>query len=188
MSKLRTGVIAAGLVALLLIIPARTSAQATPDVRLSGIEWQPISGYISGARFNADKSGRLEDDYFGYPGSLPLPPEENRYAPYLQSQGYNLSAKVTNYETKAIRSVVWDITYFEGASKTQKLGCRRGILLGKISPGKTRTLRQNVSAVKFQTSSYSTINLLRVVYTDNTAWLSAGQMGPNRGDSLPCGL
>jgi hypothetical protein len=186
MMKLKTGFIAAALVAVLFAVP-QTYAQTTPDVRLSDVEWQPTFGYISGVRFNADKSGRLDEDYFGYPVSRPYPFEESKGAPYLPPQAYHLTAKVTNNEAKTIRSVVWETTYFEDAAKTQKLGCRKGILVGHISPGKTRTLRQHLVAGRFKTTAYSTTNLLRVDYTDNTAWLSAEQLRLNRGERRPCG-
>ncbi|MDQ1557228.1 MAG: hypothetical protein QOD32_288 [Pyrinomonadaceae bacterium] len=188
MSKPRTAfIVATALVASLLAIPV-TSAQTTaPDVQLSGVEWQPIFSYISGARFNADKSGRLEDDYFGYPQSRPFPYEESKGAPYLPQQGYNLIAKVTNNETKTIRAVVWEVTYFKDADKTQTLACRTTSLLGHVSPGKTKTLRQTLSAGKFKTTPYSTANLLRVDYTDNTAWLSSDLLKIKSGERRPCG-
>ncbi|MDX6272347.1 MAG: hypothetical protein QOD28_3570 [Acidobacteriota bacterium] len=189
MSKPRTAfIVATALVASLLAIPV-TSAQTTvPDVQLSGVEWQPNFSYISGARFNADKSGRLEDDYFGDPQSWSFPYEErNGGAPYLPRQGYNLVAKVTNNETKTIRVVVWEVTYFKDADKTQTLGCRTGSLVGHVSPGKTRTLRQTLSAEKFKTTPYSTANLLRVDYTDNTAWLSSDMLKIKSGERRRCG-
>ena len=188
MLKLRSGFIAAALVASLLFAIPVTSAQKTsPDVQLSNIEWQPLFGYISGARFNADKSGRLEDDYFGYPRSQPFPYEESKGAPYLPQQGYTLIAKVTNNETKTIRSTVWEVTSFKDATRTRKLGCRTASLLGHVSPGKTRTLRQTLTAVKFETTPYSTANLLRVDYTDNTAWLSSDMLMIKSGTRRRCG-
>jgi hypothetical protein len=186
MMKLKTGFIAAALAAVLFAV-SPTYAQTAPDVQLSDIKWQPTFSYISGARFNADKSGRLEDDYFGYPVSRPYPFEESKGAPYLPPQAYYLTAKVTNNEAKTIRSVVWEITYFEDAARTQKLGCRKASLVGHVSPGKTRTLRQHLSAGRFKTTPYSTTNLLRVDYTDNTAWLSAEQLRLNRGERQACG-
>jgi hypothetical protein len=118
-----------------------------------------------------------------------LPYGEAKGDPYISPQAYYVIAKVTNNETKAIRSAAWEITYFADAAKTQSLGCQTASLLGRISPGKTRTLRQLLTVgSKFKTTPYSTTNLLRVDYTDNTAWVSPAYLSIKRGQAQPCGL
>ena len=187
MLRLRTGMIAAALVALLFALPL-ASAQNTenaPPVELSDIKMWSSFAYISGSKFNADRSGRPEDDFPGYPVSRPLPPEASKGAPYLPRQNYSVTARVRNTGAKTIKYITWEIIYFKDANKTQKLGCHSSTLMGKVAPGQTKSVRGYVSAGNLKTSPHSTTNILRVQYSDRTVWESESYA--RSGFDRPCG-
>jgi hypothetical protein len=178
MMKRRTGMIAAALAvaALVFALPVASAqnTQTSPDVELSDIKISSGFAYISGARFNADKSGRPEDDYPGYPVSRMLPPEAGKGAPYLPRQNYSVTARVKNTGAKTIKYVTWEVTYFADAGKTRAIGCHSSKIVGKVAPGKTKSLRGYVSANHLKTTPYSTTNILFVEYSDRTVWEKEG--------------
>ncbi|HJR09174.1 MAG TPA: hypothetical protein VJ842_18080 [Pyrinomonadaceae bacterium] len=188
MMKRRTGMIAAALVAALsfaLPLASAQNTQTSPVVELSDIKIRSGFGYISGTRFNADRSGRPEDDYPGYPVSRMLPPEAGKGASFLPRQNYYVTARVKNTGAKTVKYVNWEITYFADANKTQKLGCHSSRIVGKVKPGQTKSLRGIVSANHLKTTPYSTTNILRVEYSDRTVWETEG-FSRDRFDR-PCG-
>lgn len=178
--KLKTAILALGLISLLPFVPrvaaqtavqtaAQTAAQTSPGVQLFDIDLHPVYAYIGRAKFNAEMSGRPEDDYFGYPVSHTGP---SKNGPGL-SQHYYLRAVVHNTGSKKIKSVEWEMTFFRDAARTEKLDCMSTSLRGQVKPGQTKALKQQAyGPLRSRTSAHREVKLLRVVYTDGTAWES----------------
>jgi hypothetical protein len=197
MMKLKTAILALGLISLLPSVPrvaaqtasptaAQTAAQTPPGVQLSDIDLHPVYAYIGRAKFNAEMSGRPEDDYFGYPVSRTGP---SKTGPGL-SQHYYLRAVVHNTGSKKIKSVSWDMIFFRDAAKTEKLGCMSASLRGQVKPGQTKALKQEAyGPLQSRMSAHRELKLLRVVYTDGTAWESFDYLKRMRAGARPfsCG-
>lgn len=186
--KLKTAVLALALISLLPSVP-RVAAQTTPQtssgVQLSDIDVHPAYAYIGRAKFNAEMSGRPEDDYFGYPVSRSAPSGEN--APGLP-QHYYVTAVVRNTGTKKIKSVQWEMIFFRDAAKTEKLGCMATSLRGQVKPGQAKALKQSsYGPLRSRTSAHRELKLLRVVYADDTAWESLDYLKTMRAGGRPCG-
>jgi hypothetical protein len=171
--------LAAALVAS-LFAPPFASAQNTdnaPPVELSDIKISSSFAYISGSKFNADRSGSAKDDFPGHSVS--------HGGPFLARQNYSVTARVRNTGAKTIKYVNWEITYFEDAGKTRKLGCHSSKIVGKVAPGQSKSLRGIVSANHLKVTPYSTTNILRIEYSDRTLWETEGFARDNV--NRPCG-
>jgi hypothetical protein len=188
MMKLKTAMLVLGLISLLPSVPrvaAQTAAQTPHGVQLSDVDVHPAYAYIGGAKFNAEMSGRPEDDYFGYPVSRSAPSSENAAG---LPQHYYVTAVVRNTGAKRIKSVAWEMIFFRDAARTEKLGCMATSLRGQVRPGQAKALKQaSYGPLRSRTSAHRELKLLRVVYTDDTAWESFDYIRMMRAGGRPCG-
>ncbi|HZG54076.1 MAG TPA: hypothetical protein VEZ40_18375 [Pyrinomonadaceae bacterium] len=189
--KLRTAMLVLGFISLLLpAVPqatAQTATQTLSGALLSEIELHPAYSYIGRAKFNADKSGRLEDDYFGYPVSRAYPAGEGKNAPGLP-QSYYVTAKVRNAGSKNIKAVGWEMTFFRDPARTEKLGCLATSVRGQVKPGRTKELKQHASGLllRGRASAHRDVNLRWVQYADGTVWQSFDYLKVSRDERGRC--
>ncbi len=188
--KLRTAMLALGFISLLSAVPQATAQTVAPTlsgVLLSEIDVHPAYSYIGRAKFNADKSGSLEDDYFGYPMSRAYPSGEGKHAPGLP-QNYYVTAKVRNAGSKKIKSVGWEMTFFRDPGRTEKLGCITTSVRGQVKPGQTKELKQHVYGLLLEgrASAHRDVNLLWVQYADGTVWQSFDYLKASPGERGRC--
>ncbi|HEX8634795.1 MAG TPA: hypothetical protein VF703_11665 [Pyrinomonadaceae bacterium] len=190
--KLRTAMLALGFISLILAVPqatAQTPTQTLSGVLLSEIDVHPAYSYIGRAKFNADKSGRLEDDYFGYPVSRAYPAGEGRNAPGLP-QNYYVTAKVRNAGSKKIKAVGWEMTFFGDPGRTEKLGCITTSVRGRVNPGQTKELKHHGYGrlLRGRATAHRDVNLLWVQYADGTVWQSFDYLKVSREERGRCGM
>lgn len=153
------------LTALLMLAGAVSAAGQQPPLQLSGLKWaRPIS-YISDPRFNANKSGRDQDDYPG-PSGRPIE------GTYLGGNRYEVLVRARNTATKKVVAVSIEVVFFKDEQRTEMLSSVTFRQRQVLAPGEAKELRRETYGAP--RSRYMEAQVVLVEYADGSWWKVPG--------------